>query len=187
MGNPKERAVRAAWQVQPGKTYKDLNPAQKLGRSRVLSGLGEGYAGLGLSLGGLVNYIGAGVSAGMGNLGNAATSFAAGWALSYFGEKMEKAGRARMSTGEMIARQGMNVAKSHRMAETLSMASMHSGLVGPQSLEGAKPATRNPRRTASVKRSSAAGTAKSTGRVKAHHRRTDGKTASVSAHKRKIR
>jgi hypothetical protein len=39
-------------------------------------------------------------------------------------------------TGLMIERQGANVAKSPRMAETLSMASLMTGVRGPQSEGG---------------------------------------------------
>jgi len=58
-------------------------------------------------------------------------------------------------TAEMIKRQGMNVAQSHRMAETLSMASLETGVTGPQSLGNPKKTKRRrPLKSASSKKSS---------------------------------
>ncbi len=58
-------------------------------------------------------------------------------------------------TAEMIERQGMNVAQSHRMAETLSMASLATGVTGPQSVGSPKKQRRRkPLKSTSSKKSS---------------------------------
>lgn len=89
---------------------------------RTMAALGDAsvVGGVALGLTGFGSLLGLGVST-------------AGMALVNAGVKRKDRGRAGMETGKMIARQGDNVARSPRMAETLSMASMETGVRGPQS------------------------------------------------------
>jgi hypothetical protein len=122
------------------KTKKIGGSAKTLGREVIKGANRDGGVGLGMVAAGMAGMAGGIGNALYGNLPMALASGVAGRSLFASGMKRLDRSVGNAQTGAMIARQGDNVAKSPRMAETLSMASMKTGVRGPQSSGNAMPA-----------------------------------------------
>ena len=190
-------------QFLEGRQYKDLDASERLGRAETYRAVLPATLGFGAAITSGFTGAMAVVNAFTGNPVSTAAYGLASVASYHESKKALDTASKRLHTGDMITRAGMNPTQSHRMAETLSMTSLHTGVTGPQSLGGdlrgrAKATTKARGKKAAAKKAATKKTAPKVaappaapkagpkGVVKAHARRQAGKTTRVTQHRREI-